>query len=340
MKIDVVTVMGSPKNIIPDDIHGRGVGGAELALMSWAEIMSKRGHSVRVYNQTTPRYWDDVNLQYRPDYMFNPGEDRDILITFRGPNEAALGAKGKQFGWSCDQYTVGDYHSWYRDVEKMVFISSFHQQDHLNRYGQIAIDKGQVIDLGVRTWEYSVLPKEPYSFIFCSVPDRGLNELANIWPRIREEFPLATLTVTSDYTLWGATEPLNMQYRMRLAGQPGIRFLGNIPRQQLVDEQCRAEVNLYPCNYDENFCIAIAECQVAGVYCITTDRGALKTTNMYGPRFPAGLDNTVSFMDTLQSFFNTPKAVRELQSNTIRTKALHRFSWDTIAEQWEQLFNG
>ena len=336
MKIDVVTVMGSPKDITANDIFDRGVGGAELALMSWAEIMSKRGHEIRIYNQTKPLTHNINGVQYLPDQQFIPSDERDILITFRGPNVLAQGARGKQIGWSCDQYSVGKYIDWYNETDKIILISQFHKQDHIFRYGPIVDTKGQVIDLGVRSWEYSVMPKEPYSFIFCSVPDRGLNELADIWPKIREAFPLATLTVTSDYTLWGASSPLNMQYRMRLAGQPGIRFLGNIPREQLVEEQCRAEINLYPCNYDENFCIAIAECQVAGVYCLTTGKGALSTTNFTGSVYPVMDVDTV--IADLQSFYSNDTGKVFMQED-IRNQAIERFNWDGIAEQWEQAFN-
>jgi len=340
MKIDVLTVVGSPKNVTSVDVFDRGVGGAELALISWAEVMAKRGHKIRIYNQTSLTSYHINGVEYLPDGHYNTNDDRDILVTFRGPQELARHSNAKKrIGWSCDQYTVGDYNQWYMTSDKIILISPFHQKDHLQRYGQIALERGQVIDLGVRTWEYVPVEKTPYSFIFCSVPDRGLMELANLWPEITNTFPQATLTITSDYTLWGANAPLNMQYRMRLAGMPGVNFLGNIPREDLVKEQSRAEVNLYPCIYDENFCIAIAECQVAGVYCITTNQGALATTNFTGAIFPPGPGNRISYLDTLQSFFNQPFSLRTMLSKEITKRAIARFDWDKIAEQWEQVFN-
>lgn len=343
MVIDVLTVSGSPKNILPKDIYTRGVGGAELALLTWAEIMSQRGHQIRIFNQnnTLEPIWINENLTFLPDNLFLPDEDRDVLITFRGPQDIAQFAKGRKIGWSCDQFTVGNYHAWYVDMEKIVLISPFHLNDHLNRYSRnIVGDKGIVVDLGVVTEPYlQELQKEPYSFIFCSVPDRGLYQLADLWPDIKERWPEATLTITSDYTLWGASDPLNMSYRMRFAGMPGVRFLGNIPREELIKEQLKAEVQLYPCIYDENFCLANAECQVAGCYCITTDIGALKTTNFTGITFPAGLNNYTNYFEALTSFFNQPYFLRSQISKQIQKRAIDRFDWNNIAKQWEELLH-
>ena len=50
LKIDLYCNDGSPLGVTPPDIYGRGVGGAELSMMSWAETMARRGHQVRIYN--------------------------------------------------------------------------------------------------------------------------------------------------------------------------------------------------------------------------------------------------------------------------------------------------
>jgi len=156
MKIDVLTVSGSPKDITPNDIYGRGVGGAELALMSWAEIMGGRGHEINIYNNTKNiECWIKDNVTYKPDVFYNPNDERDILITFRGPHELAGQSRAtKKIGWSCDQFTVGNYINWYRESDELVVISQFHKDDHRLRYGPL-VDKATIIDLGVRTWEYN-----------------------------------------------------------------------------------------------------------------------------------------------------------------------------------------
>jgi len=334
--IKVLTVSGSPKNITPETLNGRGVGGAELALITWSELLAKAGDNITVYNQNTGREYTDVNVRYTADDrpLF---DDQDILVTFRGPNDLAkTTAHRKHLGWSCDQFTVGDYIDWYNTVDKMVLISEFHKQDHILRYGKELVEnKAHVLDLGVRTWEYEEqVEKVPYQFIYCSVPDRGLQNMPDLWRQIKTILPEATLIITSDYTLWGAAEPMNMQYRLMFAGMPGVKFVGNVSRKELVRYQMESEVQLYPCNYDENFCIANAECQVAGCFCITSNQGALATTNFTGHRV---YDN--NYINAVQIFYNLDKETRLELMARARNLAFGRFGWKTIAKKWEELFN-
>jgi glycosyltransferase involved in cell wall biosynthesis len=342
-KIKVLTVSGSPKNVTPDTLNGRGVGGAELALITWSELLAKSGNEVTVYNQT-----GDVNY-YRENTDTGLGftkftgdasptfEQDDILVTFRGPNEIArTTAHKKHLGWSCDQFTVGDYIDWYNSVDKMILISEFHKRDHIMRYGKELVEsKAQVLDLGVRTWEYEQqVEKVPYQFIYCSIPDRGLEKLHQLWPQIKSAYPAATLIITSDYTLWGAADPLNMQYRLMFAGLDGVKFVGNVPRTELVRYQMQSEIQIYPCIYDENFCIANAECQVAGCFTVTSAQGALETTNFTGYKVRDG-----DYLTPINEFYRLDENTRKELTAAIRHRAFSRFGWQKIASDWERIFN-
>jgi len=79
LDIDILATDGSPIGLIPPDIYGKGVGGAELALMSWADTMAKRGHRLRIYNNPiTPGDYDHV--AYLPHRQFEAGDNRDVFI--------------------------------------------------------------------------------------------------------------------------------------------------------------------------------------------------------------------------------------------------------------------
>ena len=173
--------------------------------------------------------------------------------------------------------------------------------------------------------------------IFCSVPDRGLEVLAQAYPRIKRDVPDVSLVITSDYRLWGTLEPRNEQYIRRFFGMDGVKFLGAITRKEMFQEQLKAEILAYPSIYDELFCYAVAECQVAGAFPITTSQGALITTNM-GMQIPGDARNphwVPKFSEKVVEMLNFPK-LKEFQAEVQRS-AISRFSLERIMKKWDEI---
>lgn len=336
MKIDVLTSDGSQRLVTSKTVWGDkdqiGVGGAELALFTMCEEWTKRGDTVRLYND--PREPNDL-FEQLPIDSFRVKDDRDVLVVFRSPNPKAIPVDDMKVWWSCDQYTVGDFSKFHKHVDRTVVISPFHQQFFESTYG---IQDTVVTDLPVRVDDY---PKEfpekiPHRFLFSSVPDRGLDQLWRVWPLIRSRLPDAEVVITSDYRLWGSYYPLNDRYKARWIAREGFQFLGAVSRKRLIEEQLKAQAMIYPCTYDELFCIAVAEAQYAGVYPITTNKGALGTTNM-GTLVCDwnALDyrGDEKFADLVANVINHPDFEKAMQ--TVREKAERRFSPKTILEHWD-----
>lgn len=338
MKIDVYCNDGSPMGVIPPDIYTRGVGGAELSLMSWAKVAAATfGHDVTIYNNPrVPGYYDGVT--YTTCDSFRPDEKRDVYIAFRSPNRHSKNVRaGLKLHWSTDQYTVGDFSTdIFPFVDKVVSISPFHKNYLVNRYG-IDPDKVGVIDLGVLVDEYQYKrEKRPASFLFSSVPDRGLEKLAAMWGRISNEIPGASLAITSDYTLWGAASSGTHKFRKMFVHHDGVHYYGSVPRYALVDFQMGSEVLAYPCTYDELFCVAVAEAQVAGCVPVTPPTGALETTNQFGILTPPVSSPTFegAFVEALkEAMAYTPRMRRRMMDD-----AYERFNWNNIFQKWVYLF--
>lgn len=340
MKIEILCGGGSPNGIIGSDVNGNedrvGIGGAELALFTLCKAWQDVGHDMVIYNN--PRREDGL-FQQRPTNHFDKHANRDVLIVWREPNPKITGAKGLKVWFSTDQYTIGDYKHFSVFPDKIVTISPYHSDYFEATYGI----RGTIpIDLPVRVWEYEKeVEKVPNRLIFTSVPDRGLEFVARTLPRIREAIPDVSLVVTSDYRLWGVPSPMNSQFMTMFLREPNVQFLGAIGRQRLVEEQLKAQILYYPATYEELFCIACAESMVAGTLPITTGIGALSTTNM-----GVLIDGNAKNGDTQKAFVD--KTIEYLTSpslsgfqETVRQKALSRFSPDVILAQWESLvFNG
>lgn len=341
LKIDVLANDGSPLGVSEQSIYGHdgrlGVGGAELAILTLMRGWHDAGHEVRFYNN--PKSAHGSAFRHLSISLFNPSEDRDVLIIFRSPNRKALHATGRKIWFSTDQYTVGDFPDFSTKVDKIITISKFHADYFRDKYG---ITNTTIIDLPVRVWEYSKqIEKVKNRIIFCSVPDRGLGVLADCYDELKQRVPDLSLVITSDYRLWGAGSPLNEQYMRRFLGKSGVTFLGAVTREKLIEEQLRAEVHAYPCIYDELFCYAVAECQVAGAFPITSSFGALGTTNMgmIIPGNPITQEWKRGFIDSIVEALHN-KSDYNARAIDVQSKARDRFSLEKILGEWDKVLNG
>ena len=337
-KIHVLCNDGSPLGVTEKTMRGEdgrlGVGGAELALLTMCSAWQYYGNDVTLYND--PKEMGASSFRQLPIDHFNPAEDRDILIIFRSPNHRVNGAKGKRVWWSCDSYTMNDFRSFRGAVDKVVCISQHHAKYFKEMYG---IVDGIAIDLPVRTWEYRpVVAKAPKRCIFTSIPDRGVMELHQVWPRIHKEVPEATLVITSDWRLWAdwCTEQQIQQFKAAYAMQTSVTYMGAVKRDALVKVQMEADVHLYPCIFQEQFCISVAESQVAGTFPISSGMGALPTTNMgtviHGnPQTPYWQD---IFVQKAVETLTDPKLGQ--RQEWLREVARKRFSIENIINQWEE----
>ena len=335
MKLSILCNDGSPLGVSMKTLWGDGVqigcGGAEVALLTMCEEWTKAGHEVVLFNN--PREHGASPFEQREINSFNPAEERDILIIFRSPNLRVVGAKGLKVWFSCDQRTIGNFRDFRQMVDKVVVISPYHQQYFITHYG---ITDSVVIDLPVRVHDYENknIEKVKGRFIFTSVPARGLDIMLDIWPRIKQSIPDATLVITSDYRLWGSDLGQgNEQFIKKAMLLEGITFLSAVPRTRLIEEQLKAEVHVYPCIYDELFCIAVAESQVAGVYPITSDCGALVSTNMH--TIISGDPNRNLSEYVNQSVLFENKLREEGYDLSFQANAIERFHPDTILKEWD-----
>jgi glycosyltransferase involved in cell wall biosynthesis len=337
-KLHVLANDGSPLGVTMRSLWGEdgrfGVGGAECAILTLLEGWQERGYDVTFYNN--PSEGGVSPFKQKTLDEFDPLENRDYLIIFRSPNERINEAKGKRIWFSTDQFTVGDFREFYKRVDKVVTISPFHSNYFRDMYG---ISDAITIDLPVRVKDYRRdVKKQSKKCIYTSVPDRGSMPLNAAWALIVREVPDASLVLTSDWRLWNPDidQSVLMPWKLPYAMLPNVSYIGAVKRSELIQHQLEADLLLYPCIYDELFCITVAEAQVAGDIPITSSMGAVRTTNEFGVQIP-GVPTDASFVDAF-----VEAAVRRLQypdlwaeQAEMRIMAEERFSLNRILQQWE-----
>lgn len=328
---------GVPYGFLPDDFDGKGVGGAESSLMLLAKELADKGYRVEIYNRTeTVGNFDGVI--YRSIAEYEPSQYCDVFVLFRAwhPAVEVANASLKVF-WSCDQYTDVEG-VWemkvFPEVDITICISKYHKkyiQENYKDHGKL-----EILELGVRWEDYEKLPeKQKDKIIFCSVPHRGLDHLAKYLPVIKERVPDLELVITSDFRLWGQATPNNEEYKTMLEKFPYVRFLGKIPREELVKEQLTSEIMAYPTNYYECFCISAMECMAAGAVPITSDLGALPTTVGEGGVVLSNSKLDTDFVDSVVELLTNSKKLEAYRKKGRSIAQKH--DWKAVVNDWVAL---
>ncbi len=328
--------------------ENQGVGGAEASVIYLTRAWAAMGHEVTVYGEI-PEPMVGHGVKYEHAEMFSPTDDRDVFILHRTPAFKYIiervNADVKLF-FSCDQGTVGKWSdSIYPFIDKIIAISPYHAQ-YLYLYQNAKKKNIYVTDLGVTVSDYTKKVKKiKNKMIFCSVPERGLTYAIDYFRVLRQRIPDATLVVTSDHRLWGASYTGVSPVLLSVAqNTEGIEYLGKIDRKELIRHQLESEIMFYPCCYDENFCISAAECQMAGAVPVTTRIGAMSTTVRNGE---TGIVHDLTpfdpalapmFIDSVVDLLND-----EVRMNTLREQGIKRatneLDWNVIASKWLELFD-
>lgn len=255
------------------DFRGAGVGGTQACVVLLAEELARRGARVVVANNVSEAA-TERGVRYQP--LHSPaGESSDIVVLWKQWSGNAVNHGGRKiFLWTDvhipDPATLRRAREW----ADMSFTLSRFQYEHLaavtGRDKLLSLDGAPI---AVDDYAGELTTRERL-LLYCSVPDRGLYYLKDLFPRIRRRVPDARLAITSDFSLWGA-QPAKAAFTQFFEGHGGVDYFGHVSRQELVTLQRRARVMAYPCNFPEGFCLAAAECGAAGAVPVTTKGYAL-----------------------------------------------------------------
>jgi glycosyltransferase involved in cell wall biosynthesis len=338
------------------DLAEHGVGGTETAMGNMARAFARLGHQVAIFHPT-PRPCELWGVSFRHVGDLAYDEPWDVFISLSHvPGLARVRAEVKVH-WCLEHVTlwVKDWGEVLPAVDAVFTISPYHTALLVHKFG-LPADRLHTTSCAVDPEEYrDPLPKVPGQLMYCSVPDRGLHHLPAIYRMVRQRVRDLGLVVTGDLTLWGLPSAAGWA-RQLFADLPGVRFLGRVPRPQLVELQKRSVLHVYPCIFQELFCLASLECQAAGALTVTSDLGALPTTvedGVGGFIVPTGggprpdFDRPVidaftpatygAFADRIVELLSHPGLLQAMRRRA-RERALRRFGADVVAREWLEVF--
>jgi glycosyltransferase involved in cell wall biosynthesis len=271
----VLFVLDSGPPFSGRDYRTSGVGGTQSCVVLLSEVLAARGASVVVANRVAAPV-TDAGVRYVP--LSAIGSDQfDLVVLWKHWSDAAANrGTTRVFVWTDvhipDRANLARCRAW---AHVSLTLSDFQRSRLADATGAADLETlGAPIE--VADYADAPSPKERI-LLYCSVPDRGLYYLKNLFPAIRRRVPDARLVITSDFTLWGA-RPAKDAFLKYFAGQAGVEYAGHVSRPELVEYQRRARVMAYPCTFEEGFCLSAAECMAAGAVPVTTGAYALVTT--------------------------------------------------------------
>ena len=305
-----------------------GLGGSEECLVLWAESLAERGHQVRIFHNSSRPGEETTRrgVTYLPHVRFNPYQARDVLVTWKSVHPWSMGARATRcIHWSSDVEQPWPAKMLNR-IDVFLTLTSFHRE----AMPWLESSKALVIPHGIDLSHLDRLQRQtvPQRAIYASSPDRGLLTLLRDWPRIRLHRPGITLDVFygwRQFRLCNFQNPQAVAFREgieRLMGQEGIRFRGQVSREELAAAYWEAEYWLHPLNRAESelFCLNA----VKAAYC-----GAKSVGNRIG-----ALQDTVTQWIAYDEFIEGGETIHDSATFPV-------MDWRTVvARYWEPIFQG
>lgn len=160
------------------------------------------------------------------------------------------------------------------EINKIICLTNWHKQKIVEKY---SVDQNRILVIGNPIDSSSFKPyvikdKIPFSFIYTSHAERGLEKVLLEWPRIKEKCSKATLHIaTPQYGL----EFFIDNFFHRAIALEGVTFYGALNQSDLYNLMTKCQIWYYPTDYEETFCITAVEMMAHGVLPVTSLKASL-----------------------------------------------------------------
>ena len=215
------------------------------------------------------KYWDFI-MEYQIDILIVSRDVANLVYT----NNVK-----KVFLWLHDIVPVSEaagavaiqYHK--TKFKKVICLCKWHAENVQTKYNVpdefMALSRNSI-----DTKRFARLKEKiPFRFLYASAPDRGLDFLLKMMPKIKEEFPSTTLHIFADLPT-----QLESYRKMKefIESTSYITLRGRVSQEVIADEFLISDVWLYPTDFTETYCITALEAQAAGMLCACSGLAALK----------------------------------------------------------------
>ena len=277
----------------PLSVDEGGIGGSETAAVFVAREFARKGWKSIVFGDCggLEKEYDGVlYADYTKFQNFVSKTKIDFFVASRRTDVFALPIQAtRKAVWVHDIWldSNGNANLNIDKIDKVFCLSPWHKQFFLGHHKTVPENKIHITRNGIDLARFEgKVRKIPGRMIYSSSPDRGLDLLLDLLPRIQKEVPEAEVHIFYGFENWEkSARSRNDQSQIALIEglkkkftQPGVCYRGRVGQKTLAREFMKAELWAYPTWFTETFCITGVEAMASGTPIVTTDVAALTTT--------------------------------------------------------------
>ena len=314
------------------DIETKGLGGSETWIIETARYLGEYFNVVVFCNCEKPEFYNNVG--YNPISLFHEFiattvVEYCIISRFTEYLPVALKGHAKNVGVIFHDILQSETVLPINPKLKWVFgLTQWHADQIKQLFPQF-----DVIYQGYGINETPFEIKKPHNFIYSSFPNRGLLVLLRMWSRIKEVLPDATLNVycNLDHEWSNQVAPDQLQEIKETIHQIDVTNFGWVPKPVLMKAWARADYWLYPCIFEETFCLTALEAAISKTKVITNGLAGLQFTAKYGKIIP-GNPLTTEWQASCLEYLSNP-----VDTTEINYQFAKEFTWKNQTRQFLEL---
>ena len=309
---------------------------------------------MKIRNQN-PRGGTELQFEYLNKHV-ETSLLNQVEICTSVPEKKPLHSTKINILWQKNSWDQPNLHPWFKDKSNhnkydwYVFNSNWNFEQFTKHF-DLPREKCVVIKNGIENVEPipTVYKKgDPIKIVHHCTPWRGLSVLLGAMQLVQN--PLITLDVYSSCEVYGQSffEQNDHQYKAlyeQAEQLPNVNYIGYKPNEYIKKHLKDYRIFAYPSIWEETSCISLLESMSAGLYCITTNYGALYETGaefpMYVPysndykslarKFAAGIEVAADMLDT-----DGINQHLKMQQNYVNKF----YNWDVKGQAWTRFLRG
>jgi len=256
-----------------------------------------------------PRGGTELQLEYLKKHV-ETNLLNQVEICTSVPGKVPLHPTKINILWQKNSWDQGNLISWFQDKSNhhkydwYVFNSNWNFEQFTKKF-ELPTEKCLVIKNGIENIEPipTIYKKgEPIKIIHHCTPWRGLSVLLGAMQLVKN--PLISLDVYSSTEVYGAAfHDHNDHHYHDLYNQakklPNVNYIGYRPNEYIKEHLKDYRLFVYPSIWEETSCISLLEAMAAGLYCVTTNYGALYET---GAEFPMYVPYSNDYISLAKKF--------------------------------------